>query len=257
MTEVLEFTIDELAAKLNIPSRTIRYYQSKRVLPKPRLAGRTALYCQEHIERLNWIGQLKDRGLSIKAIRNLCERVGDDGISADAWLGVEDVINKRWNDEEPIILSEEALLERIGPDRTGRVASLEAVGVVERKRSHFLVPSPRILDLALQLDRAGVSLETSHDIGELLHKHLSKLVEESIAMLMKRAGDGFGQATERGIANAMDALRPAANEALLLYFSRIVEDELKQIPEGKYGKLRTVTASKDTNTSDQDADASS
>ena len=35
-----EYTIDELAARSGVPSRTIRFYQAKGVLPPPRFAVR-------------------------------------------------------------------------------------------------------------------------------------------------------------------------------------------------------------------------
>ena len=39
-----QLTIDELAAQSRVPSRTIRYYQSKGVLPPPEIKGRVAYY---------------------------------------------------------------------------------------------------------------------------------------------------------------------------------------------------------------------
>ena len=42
-----EFTIDELAAETQVPSRTIRFYQSKKALPAPERRGRKAVYTEE------------------------------------------------------------------------------------------------------------------------------------------------------------------------------------------------------------------
>jgi len=39
-----EYTIDDLASVSQVPSRTIRFYQSKGVLPKPVIKGRVAFY---------------------------------------------------------------------------------------------------------------------------------------------------------------------------------------------------------------------
>ena len=43
------YTIDELAAATAIPSRTIRFYQSSGVLPKPEKRGRVAFYGPAHL----------------------------------------------------------------------------------------------------------------------------------------------------------------------------------------------------------------
>ena len=65
------YTVDQLAFATGIPSRTIRFYQFEGVLPLPARRGRVALYDDRHIERLRLIGELKERGLSLRAIRRL------------------------------------------------------------------------------------------------------------------------------------------------------------------------------------------
>ena len=72
MTEQDEatYTIDQLAALTGVPSRTIRFYQSKGALPAPVRRGRKAYYGSSHVERLELIARLQDRGLQIRAIRN-------------------------------------------------------------------------------------------------------------------------------------------------------------------------------------------
>jgi len=39
-----EYTIDDLAAVSRVPSRTIRFYQSKGALQSPKIKGRVAFY---------------------------------------------------------------------------------------------------------------------------------------------------------------------------------------------------------------------
>src|SRR3954447_4763659 len=66
-----EFTIDELASAASVPSRTIRFYQSRGALMPPEVRGRVAYYGRSHLERLKLIAQLQDRGLRIDTIRDL------------------------------------------------------------------------------------------------------------------------------------------------------------------------------------------
>ena len=65
------YTIDELAGLTGVPSRTIRFYQSKGTLPSPQRKGRVALYGPEHVDRLKLIAELQDRGLRLDAIRDV------------------------------------------------------------------------------------------------------------------------------------------------------------------------------------------
>lgn len=64
-------TIDELAARVALPSSTIRMYQTKGVLHAPRRQGRVAYYDASHVERLTLVQRLQQRGFSLPAIAEL------------------------------------------------------------------------------------------------------------------------------------------------------------------------------------------
>lgn len=63
--------VDELAARSGLSVDTIRYYQSKRLIDRPRRDGRTALYDQSHLDRLEEIRRLSEEGFSLDQIRSL------------------------------------------------------------------------------------------------------------------------------------------------------------------------------------------
>jgi DNA-binding transcriptional MerR regulator len=71
----LGVTIDELARRTGLTTRTIRAHQTAGLLPAPRLRGRTAYYQEHHAERLAAITRLQTRGWSRAAI----------GQALDAW----------------------------------------------------------------------------------------------------------------------------------------------------------------------------
>ena len=53
-------TIDELAAQVGVPTRTIRFYQARGALMRPEIRGRVAYYGDAHVEVVN-AQPLKDR----------------------------------------------------------------------------------------------------------------------------------------------------------------------------------------------------
>ena len=53
-------TIDDLAATTGVSSRSIRYYQTRGLLPPPRVKGRQGFYGQKHVDRLNLITELAE-----------------------------------------------------------------------------------------------------------------------------------------------------------------------------------------------------
>ena len=88
-TEPDQHTIDELATIARVPSRTIRFYQSRGALMPPSIRGRVAYYGPKHRERLELIAKLQDRGLTIGAIRDLFTSIDKGETDLAEWLGVE------------------------------------------------------------------------------------------------------------------------------------------------------------------------
>lgn len=63
-----EFTVDELAARAQMTVRNVRAYASRGLIAAPRLEGRTGYYTLEHLQRLQLIRQLIDRGYTLAAV---------------------------------------------------------------------------------------------------------------------------------------------------------------------------------------------
>jgi DNA-binding transcriptional MerR regulator len=66
--------IDDLARIANIPSRTIRFYNTQGLLPPPIMRGRTAYYDQQHLLVLGIIRELQEQyHLPLETIKTLLE----------------------------------------------------------------------------------------------------------------------------------------------------------------------------------------
>lgn len=48
----IALTLQELAAEMGVPARTIRYYQAEGYIPAPKIVNRRAIYSSVHVERL-------------------------------------------------------------------------------------------------------------------------------------------------------------------------------------------------------------
>ena len=118
-----EYTIDELAAAAKLPSRTIRFYQSRGALMPPEIRGRVAYYGPAHIDRLKLIAQLQDRGLRIDAIRDLLTSIDRGEVDLAEWLGVEQQVQAPWANDQPRTVTEEQLYELAGSRRPGATST--------------------------------------------------------------------------------------------------------------------------------------
>jgi DNA-binding transcriptional MerR regulator len=87
-------TIDELAAVAGTTSRNLRAFQSRGLLPPPRLVGRTGRYDEGHRMRLEAILRLQRRGYSLAAIADLAA-AWERGATIDDVLGFERPVRSR------------------------------------------------------------------------------------------------------------------------------------------------------------------
>ena len=62
------FSLQELAAEVGLPARTIRFYIARGLVPGPAQAGRGAAYTGEHLARLRAIRRLQAKGLMLADI---------------------------------------------------------------------------------------------------------------------------------------------------------------------------------------------
>jgi DNA-binding transcriptional MerR regulator len=226
-----EYTIDELATVARVPSRTIRFYQSKGALPGPRIVGRVAYYGPDHVERLKLIGSLQDRGLRIKAIRDLLASADKGELALNEWLGLEQQLQEPWANDRPKVMTEAELQELLG-ERPGAIAELARLEQIERRGDSYLVHSPALLQVALRLDAAGIDLPTGVGAANLLRKHLRRAASELTEFFYKRIGAGFGRDASAGdLTDAYKALRPLGQEAVRVVFGSEMERAMRKLLE--------------------------
>jgi DNA-binding transcriptional MerR regulator len=69
-----QMQIGELAKRTALTIDAIRFYEKRRLLPKPlRSTGRFRLYAADDIERLHFIRQMQGLGFSLREIRELVD----------------------------------------------------------------------------------------------------------------------------------------------------------------------------------------
>lgn len=236
-----QFTIDELAAESRVPSRTIRFYQSKGVLPPPEIKGRVAYYGPAHKERLGLIAKLQDRGLRIDAIRALLARIDEGEVDVAEWLGLDAQLKASWGNDQPRTMSDAELKDLAGSDRAGLLADLVRLRAVRRTGDVYLVRSPALLQVAMRLEAAGVDLETAIEAEEILRKNLGRAARDLAKFFFGRAQSGSVRPPADGDwTRLFEELRPTSMEAVRLVFGQEMERVLRDLVEaGETAKLPT------------------
>ena len=238
----MEYTLDALALATGVSGRTIRYYQAERILESPTKVGRDAVYGDSHFERLQLIGELRDKGLTLQTIRQL---VDADGLtqSVSHWLGVDATLKTPWSDDRPRTFTHEELndrVDRLGLSKPGVLAELRTHGYIRPGPDEgWEVPSPALLGQALQLLAAGIDLDISANVRDLFRRRLAQAVDDTVKLMVDRRGRGFaGAASAEELAVALEALRPAAREMSSVILAQEVERALAALVESGPAPLK-------------------
>ena len=157
----LSLTLEELAEVTGVPPRTIRFYQAEKLLQKPerdRKDARVARYGTHHVERLRLVGELRDRGLKLPAIRTLLQE-GDASTRVADWLGLDATLRGSFGPDEPRLMSRRELAPLLEGTPPGTQGHFEEAGLLVRQGDSWLVPAPALLDIAVRLVADGVDID--------------------------------------------------------------------------------------------------
>lgn len=228
-------TIDDLASQTSVPSRTIRFYQQKGLVPSPVMKGRVAFYGRKHVERLELVAKLQDRGLRIDAIRELVKRLDEGTLDVKDWLGLDAQLSQPWADDRPRTMTEAELQALYGSKRAGLLKDLVRHASVERRGDTFLVPSPGMVALAGKLEAAGVDLEVAAKASDVLERHLGKATKELTELFVSHAS---AEGVDVELGTFIEALRALGPEAVRMVFAREMERSLRELLEsGRAAKI--------------------
>jgi DNA-binding transcriptional MerR regulator len=161
-------SIDELASRAELPTRTIREYQTMGLLPAPERRGRVGVYRQAHLHRLELIGRLQQRGYSLAGIRDLLSSWHDGADLTDVLgLSADELVHL----DEPGAPATIDQLTRLLPTLVPkRIDDLLAVGLIDHcGPNRYCIPSPSLLQLVVDALAAGYPPRAVLDLLAAIH----------------------------------------------------------------------------------------
>ncbi|GAA2496678.1 MerR family transcriptional regulator [Nocardia seriolae] len=217
----------QLAELSGVAARTIRYYHSVGVLPKPGRAGKEAVYGPEHLERLRAITAMQARGLRLDAIREVFDaEVPGDG----DWREVFDP-GYSGDPEAGTILDDAALTQLLGDRRAEILDDLMAAGYLEAYGERWRVPEPAMLSGALILYDVGTDIALSGVLRKLIRSHIAALADEMVRVIREASGAEYsGEGVGYDLDRFRDRFRAAAHE---VGGSTLVEEIERAVRQGE------------------------
>jgi DNA-binding transcriptional MerR regulator len=242
-------TIDELARTAGTTSRNVRSYQTRDLLPPPKVVGRVGYYDEGHLARLRLIARAQARGFSLASIGELL-RAWQDGKGISDLLGFEEALTAPWSDEPEARLDAEAL-QAMFPTATLSppvAARAVALGVLVPDGDAFRVPSPRLLHIGAELVALGVPLEAALDVLVALRADTDRIAALFVDLFEGFVWDPFeaagmpAEALPR-VTDILRRLRPLASMAVLSTLAGSMEeavgraavDHVRQVRERDHG----------------------
>lgn len=241
-----EFTVDELASRAQMTVRNVRAYASRGLIDAPRLAGRTGYYNREHLQRLQLIRQLLERGFTLgaveKAIQNAPHHAAGHTLDLMTILDLPD-------EGDAEIMSREDLAALAGVERDDAlIESMVGLGLVEKldAKSVRLV-EPAVVRAGASAVNLGLTPETVISLFPLLQDHLRTIadtfVREVVADLIQPFIDaGMPEKEWQRIIDLVDGLLPIASQVTLGIF----RSEFRKSIEVEIGEQITDLASRAT-----------
>jgi hypothetical protein len=224
----MEYRVEDLASAAGVRVDTVRFYQTRGLLPRPRRRGRVAIYDDAHLERLRRVRELVDQGFTLAQI----QRVLDRPAAVDA--------------PEPLL---EALVgEGVGERMLTRAELAAEAGVPEAliraaEAAKLIEPlvidgEERFSDADVEMGRAALSILGAgfpvHDLLDLSMKHakhVRDIADGAIDLFdehVRRAG-----AEDAAITEAFRTLMPQVTRLVALHFQRtLVGRALERLAAG-------------------------
>ena len=230
----MRYRVEQLAATCDVSVDTVRFYQSRGLLPQPAREGRVAWYDEGHAERIRRIRDLQGKGLTLAAIGRVVS--GELG-SSDADLAAAVAIARGVGAADDAILSLDDLASASGVPAS-LIQAVEREGITIGRRVdgelRYSAADAEVMRTALRL------LEFGLPVGDLLG--LARDADDALRRLAVRAVDLFDANVREPIRDtagtdplvaartveAFEALLPAVTSLVSNHFRRLLLEEAER-----------------------------
>jgi DNA-binding transcriptional MerR regulator len=241
-----EFVIEELARRTGMTVRSLRSYQSRKLLPPPTVRGRTGYYDEGHVARLQLIQNLQSEGIKLNSIA----RMLDEGGRSDAdLLEFTRSVQTMFTEPGGSITTVEDLAGRFGVELESGASLLERaerLGLVRQIGDDaFEELSPRLIDVgehAVQV--LGLGAHEALDVVAKLRKHADGVATIYLDLFIANIWTPFVEADQpqeqwSDVRRALDEVRSLATEALTGAFELVMSERASEVFERELTRPRS------------------
>ena len=224
----MRYRVEQLASVTDVSVDTVRYYQSRGLLPPPEKEGRVGWYGGDHVERIREIRDLQRKGLTLAAIERLLGN-GQATPDGDLALAVAAAQGAGQDDDELVSLDEFA-------QRSGVPASL--IQAVEREgielgrnvegEVRYTTADVDMVRGALRLLEFGLPLADLLSLAREANDAMVALAERAVALFDEHVREPIrdtaasDEEAAARLVEAFDTLLPTVTNLVANHFRRVV-----------------------------------
>jgi DNA-binding transcriptional MerR regulator len=223
----VRYRVDELAARAGTSVDTVRFYQTRSLLAPPEREGRIAWYSDDHLERLERIRELKDKGFNLESIRRLLGgevEVADEALATALQSGAGDDVPDQW-----LTLDELAAATEVSP---AVLAAIEREGllVAQMRDGHpvYTAADAQAVAAGLELLQAGLPLSELLDLARRHDEAMRSVADQAVELFARFVRDPIlassssdGEAATR-LVEAFQRMLPATTSLVAHHFRRVL-----------------------------------
>jgi DNA-binding transcriptional MerR regulator len=221
--------LDELARRVDVSVRNIRFYTSRGLVPPPVRRGRSGYYGKDHVARLELVRELQAHGYTLSAIERYVARIPAD--ATPETIALHRTLLAPWVAELPETISRRELERRAGRRLSeDDLDTLNALGIVfPTKQGKLQVASAHLsvgialLDLGLPHDAALAAQDIFTEHGRQMAAELTELFRTKVWPAYKEGG-----ATPEQLREVVERFKPVTVAALVTAYESAVNETKRE-----------------------------
>lgn len=230
------FSIEELSRRTGMTVRSLRSYQSRRLLPPPEVRGRTGYYDERHVARIELIKDLQSEGFKLDGLARMLD---EGGLSDAELLHFTRSVRSMFSTTEGQIATTEDFVQRFRIEDPGAAGALleraERLGLFRKVADDtYEELAPRLISAGEQaIETLGLDLAEALDIVGQLRKHAEGVARLYLELYLKRVWMPFVEAGRpqeewRRVQDALQEVQLLATEALQGAFEVVMAEHVDE-----------------------------
>jgi DNA-binding transcriptional MerR regulator len=171
-------SVEQLASRVGMTVRTVRFYAGRGLIPPPRREGRNGYYGPDHLARLELVRELQAHGFTLSAIEGYIERIPEGATPAE--VALHRTLLAPWAPDLPESVTHTELETRAGrPLGDDDIELLVAIGVVEPTPTDDVFQlAPAHLAIGIAFLELGLPTEAALAARRIFTEHGRAIAEE-------------------------------------------------------------------------------